>query len=89
MPDYLRTLANKLKYEHFPTVPWTQVCKAVADIGHDLLKTDIMHHSQLTYPDFSPAAPRLRSKKCSPSLCYQAPPTRHTAVLSLCDVQTC
>lgn len=58
MPDYLRALAHQLKEDHFPSVPWTQVWKAVADLGPELLKTDLMYRTGLTFPDFcAPPAP--------------------------------
>ena len=54
MPEYLRALANQLKEDHFPSLPWTQVWKAVADLGPELLKTDLMYRTQLTFPEFCP-----------------------------------
>ena len=58
MPEYLRALANQLNDDHFPSVPWTQVWKAVADLGPELLKTDLMYRTGLTFPDFcAPTVP--------------------------------
>ena len=54
LQPFLRGLANRLKEES--GADWRRVWAAVAELGPELLKLDLMHQARLGMPDFQPVA---------------------------------
>ena len=55
LQPYLRALSARLKHES--GVDWTSVWRAVAELGPEILKLQMMDASRLHFPDFSPLPP--------------------------------
>ncbi len=53
LQTYLRALAEQMK--RTTGASWTQVWKAVAELGPEMLKCEMMHSRGVRFPDFVPS----------------------------------